>query len=110
MAPVSDIWVRHSAARVLTPSNGAACCVQHFDLSCMLSAAAWVAHCAVRACRAPDNPHQQIIKRMVAVEGDMVLMPDGSHDVQSIPKVAGTTALCCRSCGAHAGGVLLLSW
>ncbi len=36
--------------------------------------------------RAPDDPHQQLIKRMVAVEGDAV-WEEGKHEPTKIPQV-----------------------
>jgi hypothetical protein len=37
--------------------------------------------------RAPDNPHQQIIKRLLAVEGDTILEDMDSKQVVEIAQV-----------------------
>jgi hypothetical protein len=39
-------------------------------------------------CRAPDNPHQQIVKRLLAVEGDVLLEDPGiTNSAVDVPQV-----------------------
>lgn len=45
-------------------------------------------HCPpVVLCRAPDNPHQQIIKRLLAVEGDTILEDEDTGATVDITQV-----------------------
>lgn len=47
-----------------------------------------------RCCRAPDNPHQQIIKRLVAVEGDLFLENSEQGSWKEVPQVIRILLAC----------------
>lgn len=44
-------------------------------------------HCR-RARRAPDNPHQQIIKRLLALEGDTIIDDTATGATQQVTQVS----------------------
>jgi hypothetical protein len=48
----------------------------------------------VDACRAPDNPHQQIIKRLLALEGDTIIEDAKTQTWTEVPQVC--SAVCSR--------------
>lgn len=40
------------------------------------------------AYRAPDNPHEQLVKRVIALDGDMLFVPE-TQQVEKVPQVGG---------------------
>jgi len=47
---------------------------------------------SVVLCRAPDNPHQQIIKRLLAVEGDTITEDEDTGATVDITQVTAVLA------------------
>ncbi len=43
-------------------------------------------HVPAHAIRAPDDPHRQIVKRLIGAEGDLVLV-GGSSEMEKVPQV-----------------------
>lgn len=52
----------------------------------------WVADMLVHCCRAPDNPHQQIIKRLLALEGDTIIEDPKHGSWVEVPQVRTITS------------------